>query len=369
MALTPSDRVRSVPATTLEPRGPMATGDLLRRLLSAHVRNDDEAFRATAFELVREERAKRHSLLAEDLERLLRTRGLDTTKVPIPMGAQGRVEGPLPQPPRDRDRGLNLLRVSQPELTWGRLVLPERQLSRLSRVVDEHKRAELLASAGLAPTRRLLFHGPPGSGKTLAAQVIASALDYPLATVRFDGIVSSFLGETSANLARVFEYIEQRRMVVLFDEFDAIAKERGDLAEHGELKRVVNALLQQMDAYTGASVIIAATNHESLLDSAIWRRFEMVVRFPLPERQDRVLMLGAFLRAHRIDDQAIEWLADKTAGASGSDLELITINAARAATLSLDTGISRRHLVKALEEYQERSQNHATGSRAASKQT
>lgn len=340
----------------------MATGDLLRRLLGAHVRRDDDAFRAAAEDLIREERLKRHTLLAEDLERLMRTRGIEPRTVGIPVGrADPSAEGPLQQPPRDRDRGLALLRISSPESSWARLVLPERQASQLRRLVDEQQRRELLAASGLAPTSRLLFHGPPGSGKTLAAQVIASALGCPLAVVRFDALVSSFLGETAANLGRVFDYIEQRRMVVLFDEFDAIAKERGELDEHGELKRVVNALLQLMDAYKGESILIAATNHEALLDSAIWRRFEMVTRFPVPERQDRILMLRGFLRGQRIEDAAILWLADGTDGASGSDLELIAVNAARSAVLALDHTITRKHLTVALEEFRMRSQGAVTG--------
>jgi len=333
----------------------MATGDLLRRLLSAHVRNDEEAFRAAAEDLIREERAKRHSLLAEDLERLLRTRGVNSRSIPVPIEGGGPLpaDARLPQPPRDRDRGLALLQISYPETAWARLVLPERQMARVRRVVDEQRRRELLEASGLSPTARLLFHGPPGSGKTLTAQVIASSLGYPLGVVRFDAIVSSFLGETAANLGRVFDYIGERRIVVLFDEFDAIAKERSDLDEHGELKRVVNALLQLMDAYQGPSLLIAATNHERLLDSAIWRRFEAVVQFPLPERQDRILMLRGFFRTQHVDDRTIEWLADRTAGASGSGLQQIAVTAARSAVLALDSTVSRRHLAAALEDYEE----------------
>ena len=119
--------------------------------------------------------------------------------------------------------------------------------------------------------------GPPGCGKTLTAEVIASELGRPVAIVRTDSVVSSFLGETAANLRKVFDFVAKSPMVALFDEFDALGKEREDASEHGELRRVINAVLQMLDAYEGRSLIIAATNHEGMLDTAIWRRFEEVL--------------------------------------------------------------------------------------------
>jgi len=140
----------------------------------------------------------------------------------------------------------------------------------------------VLRSYGMRASGKILFFGPPGCGKTLAAEVIACELDLPLAIVRLDALVSSYLGETAANLRKVFDFIAQYPLVALFDEFDALGKERADNAEHGELRRVVNAVLQMMDAYQGKSLIIAATNHEQILDSAVWRRFDDTLEFPLP---------------------------------------------------------------------------------------
>ncbi len=165
----------------------------------------------------------------------------------------------------------------------------------------EQNRGELLASYGLRPISRLLFCGPPGCGKTLAAEVLASELGLQLATVRFDAVVSSFLGETASNLRKVFDSLATQKVVALFDEFDAIGKEREDPTEHGELKRVVNSFLQMVDAYRGPSLLVAATNHERVLDRAIWRRFDEVLFFDKPNLEQIRQLLQVKLRGVRYD--------------------------------------------------------------------
>ncbi len=206
--------------------------------------------------------------------------------------------------PKDRERGFPLIEISEHKYSWDRIILLPKTIDLMQRICNENFKRDLLATSGISPRQKLLFFGPPGCGKTLAAKVFASELQIPLVTVRFDAIVSSYLGETATNLRRVFEFIERGQWVVLFDEFDAIAKDRDNPLEHGELKRVVNTLLQLMDAFTGESLLIAATNHESLLDSAIWRRFEAVIPFYLPTEQDRVLMLRLFLKG--LDHSSID---------------------------------------------------------------
>lgn len=328
----------------------MATGDTLRKLIAAHNAEDDEGFRVAAQDLIQSERQNNHRLLADDLERLVlaKPRG---TRVGVGPGTRG----PLTALPRDRERGLPLIAAHEAEVAWHRVVLPEDVLGRLRRLTDEYRREGLLVSAGLLPTRTALFVGAPGTGKTMAARAIATELGYPLFVVRFDAIVSSLLGETAANLSKVFQFLESARGVVLFDEFDAVAKERSDETEHGELKRVVNALLQMMDGYKGSSLLIAATNHDKLLDSAIWRRFELVVHFPLPSPQDRELMLRRFLGGTYHDEASLRRVAQSTTGASGADLERIAIYAARSAALHQDNTIAYHHLADAVHEFKQRS--------------
>ena len=139
----------------------------------------------------------------------------------------------------------------------------------------------------MKPKQRILLCGPPGTGKTLSAKIISSVIGYPLVYVLFDSIISSFLGQTASNLRKIFNFIEDGKYVVLFDEFDMVGKKRDDPQEHGEIKRVVNNFMQMLDNYNGDSIIVAATNHQQLLDTAVWRRFDEVLLFDLPNTQQR----------------------------------------------------------------------------------
>lgn len=229
-----------------------------------------------------------------------------------------------------KERGLPLLDIKQAQRPIEEIILPEESLIAVEELLEEHRRADILRSFGMKPSAKAIFYGPPGCGKTLAAEIIAFELDLPLAIVRLDALVSSFLGETAANLRKVFDFIAEHPMVVLFDEFDAIGKERSDSAEHGELRRVVNAVLQMMDAYQGKSLILAATNHEQILDSAIWRRFEETIEFPLPNAQQIQQILSLKLRGVRrqfeLDERQLTSLFEKR---SGADIERIVRRAVK----------------------------------------
>lgn len=284
----------------------MATGKLLRQLIKSGIEGNAEAFRAASEEVIREERAKQHHLLANDLESLLYGRPR----------ALGRSPGTtLEKPPVDRERNLALLDLREPVRRLDDAVLSDETRSAVEEVLQEHHHQERLASYGLRAADRLLFYGPPGCGKTLTAEVMASELGLPLAIVRVDAVVSSYLGETAANLRKVFDFAAANAAVVLFDEFDALAKERADESEHGELRRVVNAVLQMMDAYVGRSVLIAATNHEAMLDLAVWRRFEEVLLFEPPNLEQLRRLLALKLRGVRrefeVEDTAVTALFER----------------------------------------------------------
>ncbi|OGG45157.1 MAG: AAA family ATPase [Candidatus Handelsmanbacteria bacterium RIFCSPLOWO2_12_FULL_64_10] len=268
----------------------MATGKLLRQLIKSGVEGNRDAFRTVSEQVIQEERQKQHHLLANDLERLLygRPRELDRSTAM-----------PLDKAPVDRERNLALLELREPVRRLDDVVLSDETRSALEEVLEEHHHTERLASYGMRAADRLLFYGPPGCGKTLTAEVIASELGLPLAIVRIDTVVSSYLGETAANLRKVFDFAVANAAVVVLDEFDALAKERADESEHGELRRVVNAVLQMMDAYAGRSVLIAATNHETILDLAVWRRFEEVLVFEPPNLEQLCRLLTMKLRGVR----------------------------------------------------------------------
>ena len=287
----------------------MANGKLLRQLIRAGAEGDPDAFRGAARRVIAEERQKHHHLLANDLETILHGR----PSVPSLPALRGLVENV----PEDRERGMPLLTLREPARRLEDVVLSPQNLALVRNILREHNRAEVLQAHGLRPSDRLLFCGPPGCGKTLTAEVIAGELGRLLAIVRTDSVVSSFLGETAANLRKVFDFISASPVVALFDEFDALGKEREDASEHGELRRVVNAVLQMLDAYDGRSLIIAATNHERLLDSAIWRRFEEVLLLKPPTPAQLCRLFSVKLRGvrHDLDIKDLahrDWFEDAT---------------------------------------------------------
>lgn len=300
----------------------MANAKTLRQLIKAGSRGDEAAFRQASESVIRQERAKQHHLLANDLEKILYAGQLPRLS--------GKARLAMPEPPVDKERGLPLVDIRQPGRSLEEIVLPEASLQPIEELLEEHRRADVLQSYGMQPSNRALLYGPPGCGKTLAAEVIAFELDLPLAIVRLDALVSSFLGETAANLRSVFDFVGSTRMVALFDEFDALGKTRSDDSEHGELRRVVNSVLQMMDAYQGSSLILAATNHEQILDSAIWRRFDELIAFPLPDEQQIQHILALKLRGVRrqfeVDSSGVMPLFK---GKSGADIERIVRRATK----------------------------------------
>ena len=301
----------------------MANGKILRQLFKAGTLGDSAAFRLASEAIIEEERQKQHHLLANDLEKIL-------------YGGDAHAQSPGRKfsfdydIPVDKERGLALLDIRPPKRSLEEMILPQASSDMIEELLEEHRRAEVLRSYGMKPSGKIIFFGPPGCGKTLAAEVIAFELDRPLAVVRLDALVSSFLGETAANLRKVFDFISRHDLVVLFDEFDAIGKERGDSGEHGELRRVVNAVLQMMDAYDGKSLILAATNHENILDSAIWRRFDDAIEFPLPNQKELISLLQLKLRGTRrqfeLDDKE---LLNEFEGKSGADVERVVRRAVK----------------------------------------
>jgi len=318
----------------------MANAQLLRQLIKSGTEGNPEAFKRISEKLIKEERAKNHHLLANDLERILYGR----------RSAPGMTNSSLlDRVPKDKDRNLPLLQIKEAVRRMEDVVLSDENASLLNELLQEHHRAEALQSHGLYPADRLLFCGPPGCGKTLTAEVLASELGLPLAIVRIDSVVSSLLGETAANLRQVFDFIAAIPMVVLFDEFDALAKERADTAEHGELKRVVNAFLQMLDAYEGKSILVAATNHEQILDAAIWRRFDEVLVFESPNLEQLRRLLTIKLRGLRrefdIDDARITSMFK---GMSHADVERVLRRAAKDMVLTGKEFLSERHLQSAI---------------------
>jgi SpoVK/Ycf46/Vps4 family AAA+-type ATPase len=316
----------------------MASGKLLRQLIKYGARGDVVAFRAAAEAAISEEREKQHHLLANDLERLLYADHMS-------LDSRLRELHPATELPRAKDGDLPLLEERPVVREEDDIVLADATKLALHGIIREHQRADVLRAHGLQPARKLLFVGPPGCGKTLAAEVIAGALSLPLVLVRLDSLVSSFLGETASNLRRVFDFVSKTPVVALFDEVDALTKDRGDSSDHGELKRAVNAVLQMMDGYRGSSVLIATTNYESILDRAVWRRFDEILRFDRPDERQIGQLLGLKLagvrRNFEVHDEAIRKLF---AGLSHADIERVLRRAVKEMVLAGDEFLEVRHV-------------------------
>lgn len=221
-----------------------------------------------------------------------------------------------------RARGeLDLVALRDPQTSFDDLLLPESTRRLFAEVHLEHRREDFLIAHGVAPRRTFLFTGPPGCGKSATAEAVADELGRRFAVVNLSTVVSSFLGDTAKNLSAIFEAAGSEPWVILFDEFDAIGKERADRADHGELTRVVTAFLQQLDAFVGPSILIAATNHPSLLDLAVWRRFDEVLEFPPPSVHEARALLRLKLRPiQREKGLDVELIARACKGLAHADI-------------------------------------------------
>lgn len=237
--------------------------------------------------------------------------------------------------PVDLDSRLHLIRVDTGESLRVEPVLAPSVAGKLHQLVEERKSRSRLAAARLQPTRTALFVGEPGVGKTLAAKWAARELNLPLLTLDLAAVMSSFLGRTGNNVRYVLDYAKSIDCVLLLDELDAVAKRRDDTAEVGELKRLVTVLLQEIDEWPSEGLLLAATNHPSLLDPAVWRRFELVVEFPKPEGTELTLAVQRFLGEDL--DADLAWsrvLPVVFRGLSFSDIEREITAARRSATIS-----------------------------------
>lgn len=253
----------------------MARGELLRKLFESYKSRKDTEFKKTALEIIAEEKFKNNNQLAEDLQRLINKPSAGPKK------EMKRLTN-INNLPKDKERLSPLVEVRKLERNLQDIILNKENARSIRKIINEYSKSEVLKMHGILPSYKILFCGPPGCGKTLCSEVVASELGLPMLYTRFDSVVSSYLGETASNLRKIFDYASSGRWVVMFDEFDAIGKARDDQNEHGELKRVVNSFLQILDSFTANSLVIAATNHEQLLDPALWRRFDEIVFFPNP---------------------------------------------------------------------------------------
>ena len=253
----------------------MARSDLLINLVKAGTLGDQPLFRKTVEAVIAEERGKNHTVLADRL-----------ADAASPARNNGHSKRQPTLFPASAGIANELFFETTPQRALEDLVLPEATRDACRELIEEQHRHSLLRSYNLEPRNRVLLAGDPGNGKTSLAESLAHALMVPFVVARYDGLIASYLGETASRLNKLFEYVRTRACVLFFDEFDTIGKERGDVHETGEIKRVVSSLLLQIDALPSHVIVVTATNHPELLDRAVWRRFQLRLELPHPTVKD-----------------------------------------------------------------------------------
>jgi AAA+ superfamily predicted ATPase len=312
-------------------------GEKLKHLFQAYRDHDDSAFLRAAEAIISEELAANHYSSATDLQRALR-------KGKEPMDNGAKVTQLTRIPPKDRRNGEDLLwfvDAQRPPVIF----FSSAAEKKIARVLDEHRRGSLLRKHGYAPKSKFLFWGPPGCGKTLTARYLAAELGLPLGIVRLDAVISSFLGDTASHLHRIFSQANNTPMVLLLDEADALAKQRDDPNDVGELKRVVNSFLQGMDGFSGTqSILIAASNHQYLFDPALWRRFDDVIEFAPPEASKREAFIKTLLNGIRFQGSHREAVR-KMASLSYSDIQHVVIETIKTMLLTESDTLQTKDLL------------------------
>nr|WP_321485595.1 ATP-binding protein [uncultured Draconibacterium sp.] len=320
----------------------MTTSELVKQLFLSFSSKDDNAFESVAREYIDREKRKKHTIVAKELEQALFNRTARKSE------SAKRYKDSVPIP-RDSEKGFPLLEIQYCDEEIDNLIVSDNVKEQLEQVIREFKDADVLATYNLINKRKVLFCGKPGTGKTYSAKILSSILNIPLVYIRFDAIISSYLGETAGNLRKVFDFIESGTWVVLFDEFDIIGKNRDDSHEHGEIKRVVNNFLQMIDNAKGDSILLAATNHQNMLDPAIWRRFDDVIYFDLPKEESRRKLIEIYLKAIKRESNIdLSLLSSKMDGFSPADIKMATESAMKNAIINSRNSLTMNDLDKAI---------------------
>ena len=291
----------------------MAIANQLKALLKSYAEGDDERFYSVAMQLAAHEAKIGHGKLAEELRDLI-----DQAKAArgLPPKSKGKTV------PIGRPRGelAGLLSIDYTQNRLVDMVLDESLIHQLERIIQEHRQAARLLAHGLSPRRRLLLIGPPGTGKTMTASILAGELGLPLFRVRLDGLITKYMGETAAKLRQVFEATDRTRGVYFFDEFDAIGSERGLANDLGETRRILNSFLQMIEQDASHSLIVAATNHPGILDRALLRRFDDILHYTLPDDEHIAAILKSKLGEKAAKGAAWQRLAAEAKGLSYAEL-------------------------------------------------
>ncbi len=315
----------------------MATAEQIKSLIRSHLSNDPERFYAIALQLAAHEAKQGHAALAHDIRDIIdkaqRSKGAKVLKFPNDM--------------------LGLVLSENPDIHKSSLVMPGELEIRIDRIVQEYRRRDKLKSHGLDHRRKILLIGPPGTGKTMTAKVLSHELRLDLHTIQVDRLVTKFMGETSAKLRQIFDLISQEAGVYLFDEFDAIGGERSAENDVGEMRRVLNSFLQFIELDASDSVIVAATNSPKLLDKALFRRFDDVLYYDIPDEVERKRLVENVMGIYTPPMPNWSEIINTSAKLSHAEITRACLDAVKSAVLSEESTVNETMLLSFLKERNE----------------
>lgn len=309
----------------------MATATQIKSLIKSHFDDNSERFNTVALQVAAHEAKLGHTTLANEIRKII---DLSKNKKPVL---------------RNLDPNLQSLFLEiTPNEYLSDLVVSQQIRKRIERIIEEFTHRDKLLRYNLENRRKILFSGHPGTGKTMTASVIANELHMPIYIVLMDKIVTKYMGETSAKLRQIFDYIESVPAVYLFDEFDAIGGQRGKDNEVGEMRRVLNSFLQFIERDHSDSIIIAATNNLELLDQALFRRFDDVIHYQLPTEAEKKQLLKNRLNGN-LSNKDINLVLPELDSLSHAEINQACLDAIKESIIE-DSQITPESLIKTIQE-------------------
>jgi SpoVK/Ycf46/Vps4 family AAA+-type ATPase len=318
----------------------MASSAQMKSLLNSHYIGDDEHFNTVALQIAAAEARHGHQKFADEVKNLVNN------------AKSGRIKKQTIPFNRPSEELRGLLSVSYPEKRLTDIILTETLQKKIDRILLEYRYIDRIEQHGLIPKRKLILIGPPGTGKTMTASVLAGELGFPLFQVRLDGLISRYMGETASKLRLIFDSIENTLGVFFFDEFDAIGAERGLANDVGEARRILNSFLQMVEETKSNSLILAATNHPQILDNALFRRFDDALIYELPDNEHMVSLLKERLSEYVPEKFEWEILSEKASGLSYAEITN-AVNEVIKSSIMKDEIININAVILALEERKE----------------
>jgi SpoVK/Ycf46/Vps4 family AAA+-type ATPase len=319
----------------------MASAAQMKSLLNSHYVGDEEHFNTVALQIAATEARQGHQRLANEVKRLV-----DNSK-------SGLLKKRTIQFNRPSEDLRGLLSVSYPQQRLSDIILTDFLRKKIDRVILEYRHIDQIGQHGLIPKRKLILIGPPGTGKTMTASVLAGELGLPLFQVRLDGLISRYMGETASKLRLIFDSIENTLGVFFFDEFDAIGAERGLSNDVGEARRILNSFLQMVEETQSNSLILAATNHPAILDLALFRRFDDVLKYEIPDKPHIILILKDLLGNYMPADFQWSILISYAEGLSYAEITHATNEVIKTAIMENTPKVTEEVVKSALQERKE----------------